>query len=215
MADPGEFKRRLPAMIGTALIVLALAVGIWFVYKALTTKNSKSTRTVQVIQVIRPPPPPPPPEEKPPPPPPPDKQEKFEQSAQEPTPSNEPEPAENLALDAAGSAGSDAFGFGSRPGGRDLVGGTGTAPFGAYQNRLATALHDKLSADPRLKGKKYDIYARVWIDHEGRVTQVKLENAPLDSSVEVAVRADVSAMQFEPPQIEMPVPVRVRLVQKS
>ncbi len=216
MADSPGFKARLPKIALGVALVLALVAGLWFVLKALGTKDNKPARTVQTIQVIRPPPPPPP-DEKPPPPPPPEKVEHFEQSQPDPTPTDEPAPSEDLALDAAGTAGGDAFGLAARPGGRDITGGSGTAPFGWYQNRLASQLSEKLSADPKLKGKKFTVSVRVWIDHDGRIKEVAVSNGTGDSALDSAVQAAISGMQkfAEAPPMEMPQPVTLRIVRKS
>ena len=213
MADPQGLRSRLPMIGLIVLLLVAVLVGGWFVYKSLHDKDKKSTRTVQVIQVVRPPPPPPPDDKPPPPPPPPEKVEHFEQQ-QAPTPSDEPAPAENLALDAAGSAGGDAFGFGSRVGGHDLIGGSGGSPFGAAQQRLGSQLHEILASDSRLKGKKFAGFARIRIAPDGKIIEAAMVGSTGDPALDSAIQADFLAKRIDPLPIEMPQPVTLRVAQK-
>ena len=213
MADAEGLKSRLPKVILIAVLLLAVLFGAWFVYKSLLNKDNKKARTVQTIQVVRPPPPPPPDDKPPPPPPPPEKVEHFEQQ-QAPTPSDEPAPAEDLALDAAGSAGGDAFGFGSRPGGRDMIGGNGSSPFGAAQQRLGSQLHEILAADSRLKHKKFAGFVRIRVGQDGRIVEAVMAGSTGDPALDAAIQSDLQGKRIDPLPIEMPQPVMLRLAQK-
>jgi periplasmic protein TonB len=213
-AEGKGLRARLPLLAVLAVVLLLAAFLGWYILKALNDKSSKPPRTVQTIQVVRPPPPPP--EVKPPPPPPPpEKVEKFEQASPEPTPNDEPAPAENLALDAAGSAGGDAFGFGSRPGGRDLIGGSGTAPFGAAQARLGSQLNELLSGDSRLKGKRFKGSVRVRIAEDGRIVEASVVSSTGDSAIDSAIQSGLLSKRVDPLPVEMPQPVTLYVVRKS
>ncbi len=213
MSDSQGLRSRLPVYGLIALLLLAVLTGGWFVWKSLSNKDKKPPRTVQVVQVVRPPPPPP--EDKPPPPPPPP-QEKLEHfdTPQAPTPNDEPAPAENLALDAAGSAGGDAFGFGSRQGGHDLIGGNGSSPFGSAQQRLGSQLHEILAGDARLKGKKFAGFARIRVGQDGRILEASIVGSTGDPAIDSAIQADFLNKKIEPLPIEMPQPVTLRVAQK-
>ena len=207
-------SRRLQMGVIAVLLVL-FVLGAWYVWHELGKAGNKKERTVQTIQVIRPPPPPPPEDKPPPPPPPPEKVEHFEQQQPEPTPNDDPAPAENLALDAAGSAGGDAFGFGSRPGGHDLIGGSGTAPFGAAQARLGSQLRDILSALPCLKGKRVKDDVKVRIGEDGRVLEATVMASTGDASADRCIQTETIGKRVDPLPVEMPQPVRLRIVYKN
>ena len=216
MAENKGLKQRLP-LIGISIVMLIIVcVGLLFVLKSLKNKNSKPARTVQVVQVVRPPPPPPPPENQPPPPPP-EKQEKYEQAEPEPTPDDDQSPAQDLGLDAAGTAGGDAFGLAARPGGHDMIGGNGTAPFGGYQARLSSQLNDRLSNEKNVKSKRFTVSVRLWIDREGRIGQVKIVDSTGDPGLDSAIQAAIVAINRlpEPPPVEMPQPITLRILRKS
>lgn len=215
MADSPTLRSRLPAIALGIVLLIVVVAGILFVIKSLKGKGNKPARQVQVVQVVRPPPPPPPPESQPPPPPP-EKTEKFEQSEPDPTPQDSPAPAENLALDAAGAAGGDAFGLAARPGGRDMIGGGGTAPFGGYQSRLSSQLNEKLSGDSRLKAKKFTVSVRLWIEPDGRIREVLVTNSTGDQALDAAIQSSIASLQRlpEPPPLEMPQPVTLRITRK-
>lgn len=214
-APKAPTRSRLQLIVVSVLLGIMALLALWFVLKTLFSNDKKPPRTVQTIQVIRPPPPPPPEDKPPPPPPPPEKQEKFEQPQDEPTPNDEPAPAENLALDAAGSAGGDAFGFGSRPGGSDLIGGHGSAPFGAAQARLGQQLNDLLSAESRLKGKKFTGSVRVRIGEDGRITEAVMIGSTGDPVVDSAIQAGLLSKRVDPLPLEMPQPITLRVVRKT
>jgi periplasmic protein TonB len=213
MANKGA-QRRLASRLAGGLFALLLVAGIvWFVHTMMTLKTSKPERLVQTIQVIRPPPPPP---EQPPPPPPPQKEEEpLPKDQPEPKP-DEPEQAPDRALgvDADGSAGSDAFGLAARAGGADLIGGTGTAPYAWYTNRMRDAIKDRLSEAACAKAAKGSLSTRVIVGTDGRVKQIKLTtttgNPKVDECVE-HVLASITQIGDAPPP-GMPEQVNLKVV---
>lgn len=206
-------QRRFASRLAGGLFGLLLVVGIvWFVRTMMMLKVSKPPRLVQTIQVIKPPPPPP---EQPPPPPP--------QKTEEPLPKDQPEekpeqpeqaPDRPLGVDADGSAGSDAFGLAARAGGADLIGGTGTAPFAWYTNRMRDAIKDRLSEAPCAKTAKGSLSTRVIVSSDGHVKQIKLTtttgNPKIDECVE-HVLASITQMGEAPPP-GMPEQVNLKVV---
>jgi protein TonB len=164
--------------------------------------------------VIRPPPPPPP--DEPPPPPPEKPPEQIAQTEPDPTPSEDPSPSEQLGLDAEGTAGGDAFGLAAHKGGHDLV-GSGGAIFGWYTARLKDRVTDKLSNDSRLRAKHFSVAVRVWIENDGRIREVHVVSGTgsgeLDNEIELAV-ASIGRLS-EPPPLEMPEPVTIRIVSRA
>ncbi len=203
-------------LAAAAAAVLLLGLFVQFVRTMMAAKTAPQ-RQVQVVQLIPPPPPPPPPEQ--PPPPPPEKtEEPLPKDQPEPTPQDDqPPPAAPLGLDANGSAGSDAFGLEARRGGGDLIGGTGGAMFAWYTNRLRDAIVEKLSADAQLAAKRFSLSARVWIEKDGRVREVKLVSTTGDRALDKRIEADLATLTRldQAPPLEMPQPITLKIVSRS
>jgi protein TonB len=214
MSDKRTVRRNLTRLVGFVFAILLMAGFVWFVHSMMNAKTGKSTRTVQVVQVIRPPPPPPP--DQPPPPPPEKSPEPLPKDVPEPTPEQQPEqaPDQPLGVDADGSAGGDAFGLAARRGGSDLIGGTGTAPFAWYTNRMRDTIKDRLSAASCTKSAKGSLTTRILLAADGHVKQIKLMtgtgNTQLDSCVEKVLDSITNMGDAPPPT--MPESVSLRLV---
>jgi periplasmic protein TonB len=203
---------RLIAAVGAICLILGF---VWFVHVMMGAKSGKPQRMVQTIQVIRPPPPPPP--DQPPPPPPEKTQEPLPKDQPEPTPDQSPPPDQPLGLDAQGGAGSDAFGLAGRPGGGDLIGGSGTAPFAWYTNRISDAIKDKLAAAPCTKAAKGSLTVHVTMEADGRVKQIKLAtttgNPKVDECIDSALTSVTSIGDPVPPG--MPAQVNLKIVART
>lgn len=215
MSDKRTVRRNLTRLAGFVFAILLLVGFMWFVHSMMNAKTGKTTRSVQVVQVIRPPPPPPP--DQPPPPPPPEKSpEPLPKDVPEPTPEQQPDqaPEEPLGVDAEGTAGGDAFGLAARRGGSDLIGGTGTAPFAWYTNRMRDTIKDRLSAASCTKSAKGSLTTRIVLAADGHVKQIKLMtgtgNTQLDSCVEKVLDSITNMGDAPPPT--MPESVSLRLV---
>jgi protein TonB len=216
MAGKGR-QRRYLVRLGSGALALVLLVGfVWFVRTMMAAKSGKPGRQIQTVQIIRPPTPPPP--DQPPPPPPEKSTESLpKDNPNEPPPDNTPPPAGPLGLDAPGSAGDDAFGLAARAGGGDLVGGTGSAAFAWYTNRLKDTILERLSADARLGQKRFSLLVRVWIEADGRIKQVKLSSTTGDGALDRAIESDLSSLSklSDSPPLEMPQPVSLKIVSRS
>jgi len=216
MADKGP-QRRLVSRIAGIVFGIALIIGfIWFVHTMMGLKTSKSERKIQTVQIIRPPPPPPP-DQPPPPPPPPEKSpEPLPKDVPDPTPEQQPEQAEAapLGIDAEGSAGGDAFGLAARSGGSDLIGGTGTAPYAWYTNRMRDTIKERLSAATCTKSAKGSVTTRVLVASDGRIKQIKMTtttgNARIDECVDKVLESITSI--GDAPPLGMPEQVNLRVV---
>lgn len=171
---------------------------------------------VQQIAIMRPPPPPPPPkqEEKPPEikkeevkiPPPPQEQSQKDADAKE--------AGKDLGVDAEGSAGGDGFGLVGRKGGRDLIGGDGSARsrFAFYTNMLQQQIQDELSRDKRLRGGGYRAVVRIWLGGDGRIQKVDLSGSTGDADLDGSIRNALAGITLtQPPPQDMPQPVRLRI----
>jgi protein TonB len=205
-------RRNVSRLAGAAFAILLLLGFVRFVHTMMGAKTGKTTRQVQIVQVIRPPPPPPP--DQPPPPP-----EKLPQPLPKDVPEPPPEqpdqaPDQPLGVDADGSAGGDAFGLAARRGGADLIGGTGSAPFAWYTNRMRDAIKDRLAAAPCTRSAKGSVSTRVVLAADGRVKQIKLTtttgNAQVDECVD-KVLASITTLGDAPPP-GMPEQVNLRVV---
>jgi len=206
---------RTKIVAGVAGGAVLLGVTVWLIHGLMAGKSQKSERLVQNITVIRPPPPPPP--EQAPPPPPPDKlNEPIQQDQPEPSPDNAPSPSQQLGLDADGAAGEDGFGLAAHRGGGDLVGGSG-AVFAWYTGKLKDVVSDRLSADSRLRGRKFAIGVRIWIETDGRIKDVKLTSGTGNRELDGAIASALVALgrMNESPPIEMPQPISLQIVSRS
>jgi protein TonB len=189
---------------------------VWFIRDFMLHKGDKPARTVQNITVIRPPPPPPP-EETPPPPPPEKVEQQIPQNEPEPTPDNSPTPPQQqLGLDADGSAGDDGFGLAARKGGSDLVGSAGAA-FAWYTGKLKDEVTDRLSNDAKLRGKKYTVAVRIWLESDGRIRDVKMTSGTGSRDLDSTISSDIAALGrlSASPPLEMPQPISLQIVSRS
>jgi protein TonB len=218
VADKRTVRRNVSRLAGFVFALLLIAGFVWFVRAMMAGKVVKQERQVQTVQIIRPPPPPPP-DEPPPPPPPPEKQpEALPKDEPEPAPDNTPAPADQpLGIDAEGSAGGDAFGLAARSGGSDLVGGTGTAPFAYYTNRIADAIRDRLSSLPCAKSAKGSLSMHVQLDADGKLKQVTLATTTGNDKIDQCIASGLSSMPplADKPPPNMPDMVTIRVVART
>lgn len=203
-------RRVKPTLVLVAVGVLVVFVGVVLgVRSLLASKAKKPDRVVQTIQVIRPPPP----QDTPPPPPPPDTRvdTPIPQDAPEPSPADSG-PAEQLGLDAEGSAGGDAFGLAARKGGQSLTGGGG-AIFAWYTQILKDAMVDRLSEEKALRAKAFTIVARVWIAADGQVQRAQLVGSTGSKETDAAVEAALNHLGRlkQAPPLEMPQPISLKI----
>jgi len=204
-------RRNVSRLLGVVVAMLLLMGFIGFVHTMMGAKT-KTMRQVQIVQVIRPPPAPP---DQPPPPPPEKAPEQLPKDVPEPTPDQPDQaPDQPLGLDADGSAGGDAFGLAARRGGGDLIGGTGSAPFAWYTNRMRDAIKDRLAAAPCTKTAKGSVSTRVLVAADGRIKQIKLMagtgNAQVDACVDKVLESITTLGDAPPPG--MPEQVNLRVV---
>jgi periplasmic protein TonB len=214
VADTRTVRRNLSRLAG-GVFMLLLALGfVWFVHKMLGAKSAKPERQVQVVQIIRPPPPPPPPEQ----PPPPVKTEvPLPKDEPEPVPDNTPAPADQpLGVDADGSAGGDAFGLAARRGGSDLIGGSGSAPFAWYTNRLTDAVRERLSNSACAKSVKGSLSIQVLLEPDGRVKQIKLASSTGNRQFDACIDSALTSItrMSDPLPVGMPEQVNLKIVSR-
>jgi periplasmic protein TonB len=212
MADNRTVRRNVSRLAGGVFGVLLILGFVWFVRTMMAGKTNKPMRQVQIVQVIRPPPPPP---DQPPPPPPEKAEQALPKDEPEPAPDTTPAPADQpLGIDAEGSAGGDAFGLAARRGGSDLVGGTGSAPFAWYQNRITDAIRDRLASAQCAKSAKGSLSIRLLMEADGRFKEVQLAtttgNRQMDQCIEGALTAMPRMSDPLPPG--MPEQVTVKIV---
>jgi periplasmic protein TonB len=205
-------NRYLPIAIGSGLVLAVVGGMLWWILSIEKKSDGPKRQTAQVIKIVRPPPPP----EQPPPPPPPEKvNEPIPQDTPEPTPQDEA-PAEQLGVDADGTAGGDGFGLAARKGGRDLL-ASGAGAFAWYTGMLKDSILETLSDDQRVRKGSYAAVVRIWLASDGRVEKVKLAQSTgdrvRDSAIEEAL-GKLSRVREAPP-IEMPQPVTLRIVSRG
>jgi protein TonB len=212
VADQRSLRRNLSRLAGAVFGILLLLGFTWFVREMMGAKTGKTTRTVQTVQIIRPPPPPPPDQ----PPPPPEKSpEPIPKDQPDPTPEQQPDqaPDQPLGVDAEGTAGGDAFGLAARRGGSDLIGGTGTAPFAWYTNRIRDAIKDRLSASQCPKPAKSSLSTSMVLTADGRIKEIKLTAGTGNARVDECYDKELaSGFKFDQAPPNMPEKVSLRVV---
>lgn len=159
--------KALPAMAVVAVLLLALLFA--YVMKDWLFQDKVTPRkVVQQITMIAVPPPPPPPENLPEPEP---EDEIVEEDIDEPQPEEPAEvpPAQDLGVDADGTAGGDSFGLVARKGGSGLLGG------GGYSAYMKAELQKALMADKKLRYLEYRALVKVWFDENGGVMRTEVE----------------------------------------
>jgi protein TonB len=213
MADQRSLRRNVSRLAGGAFALLLVLGFVWFVRGMLAGKVVKQARQVQVVQVIRPPPLP----EQPPPPPPERTVEPLPKDEPEPVPDNQPAPAEQpLGIDADGAAGGDAFGLAARRGGSDLIGGTGSAPFAWYTNRITDAIRDRLSSAVCAKSAKGSLSIHVLMQADGRIRHVQLATSTGNHQVDQCIDSALTSMppMSDPLPPGMPEQVNLKIVSR-
>lgn len=217
MSEGGTRRRVLIRSVGAVAAVLLLLGFVWFVRSMMAGKVTKPDRQIQTVQIIKPPPPPPP--DQPPPPPPPEKtQEVLPKDEPEPAPDNTPAPADQpLGLDADSSAGGDAFGLAARHGGSDLVGGTGSAPFAWYTNRIADAIRERLGNLACARGSKGSLSFHIKIDAGGRFRQAELATTTGNTKLDECIQQGIASTPplSDPPPPGMTEQLTIRVVSRS
>lgn len=211
-----SFKRHIPKIVGTLVVVAVSVFMIRVVMNFLDTPSTPSKKGPQQITLIQPPPPPPPPEVKPP-----EPEVEEEVKIEEVIPeealpeeaSDEPPPAADLGVDAEGGAGGDSFGLIGRKGGRGLLAGAGGDPFVVYASRLQKNIEDMLSEDPEVRRKAYSVVAKIWVDLNGRIERAELAGSTGDSGMDAKLESSLNALPslaaMPPP--DMPQPIRLRI----
>jgi periplasmic protein TonB len=208
-------KSRFVPLIALCLLVLiVLGGGVWLVRHFLASTPPSQKKVAQEIHIIRPPP-----EALPPPPPPPPPDEKVDipdpQQEPDPTPSDEP-PAEQLGLDAEGTAGGDGFGLAARKGGRDLLASGGSA-FTWYAGLIKNEILERLQEETRARSGSYSITVRVWVRQDGTIERFKLVQSSGDRDRDRAIESALSGIGrvSQSPPADMPQPVSLRIVSRA
>lgn len=212
------------------ILVVAIAVlgGIAFGVKALMGKGSGGKPQLQTVAIVRPPPPPPPPKQEEKPPEPEIKKEEVKLPDPEPTPelkNDEPPPAQNLGLDADGTAGSDGFGLSANKGGRDIttIGGEGNGTGGngnayrLYAAMVQAHIQEQLLKRDKLRTVDYKAIVRLWFSDDGGIEKFELVGTTGDEEIDQALKvalAEIHSVKEPPPQ-DMPQPVKLRVTSRG
>lgn len=211
-------RRWIRYLPGIALVTLSCLIGAAvFFMKGFFDKPVQRKRVIQQISLIKPPPPPPPKEE---PPPPPEPEEKVEIPEPEEIPEELPEmadepPAGDLGLDAEGGAGSDSFGLVGHKGGRGLL--SGGSPFAWYASLLQRTIQDELMKQDRFRKHAFSVLVRLWVNHDGHVSRVKVSGSTGDPKVDEMLNQTLSHLKVvdQTPPLEMPQPIILRIKNRT
>jgi outer membrane biosynthesis protein TonB len=221
----------LKLALGGGLLVLGLAVAIYFVVMALSGKSEKPRKAPKIALMTPPAPPPPPPpppkfEKKPDPP-----KEQKEMKTEAPVPKQEPAPTPELKMDGPAGDGPSAFAAG-RVTNEDLskIGtgkGTGTGvggektglfnPYNNYANLLKGEMQRQLARNESLRKRRYQVEARVWVTASGGLQRFELVGSTGDTDTDEAVQQALAALPgfTQGPPADMPQPIRLRIVTRG
>ncbi len=204
----------LKKVILVLLAIAAIAV-VYFVGGMISKPIDPPKKTVQEIKIFRPPPPPPEMDEEPPP------EPEVEEEVELPEPDEAPDipdmdapPAEQLGLDAEGSAGGDSFGLAARKGGRSLI-GDGNADVNMWYagNIVKTAILDLLTDIDGLLIARYRVRLDVWVNPRGEVTRFKLLQSTGDAEVDGKINNALQNMKrfktLPPPNMPQPIKLAI------
>lgn len=214
----GEKSSPHPMVWVAGFIILAALSGLVINYFA-GGDHPQSKKVIQQVTIITPPPPPPEIEKEEPPPP---EEEEVEVPEPEEALDDLPDMSEveslgdNLALDADGTAGSDAFGLAAKKGGRSLLAGGGN-PFGLYENMLTRQLYSILLQQVDLRAVEYDVVVRLWLSAKGSLERVELEDSTGSDKVDQAILFALQNIDenLQPPPLEMVQPIRLLIRSRS
>lgn len=200
-------------------MVTLVAIGLIVFVQNMLEKPVSSKKMVQQITLIQPPPPPPKIEKAPEP----EIEEEVKVNEPEDTPEEVPDPiaddtpmGEDLALDAEGVAGGDAFGLLGKKGGRDLIGSAGGNPFAWYAASIQGDILDFLSEDADIRKLQYSVKVSLWLDMSGRVKHTKLLSSTGDQKMDKRLKqalAKLEQLSDSPPE-GLPQPVNILITSK-
>jgi outer membrane biosynthesis protein TonB len=208
-------KKYLPHLLGV-IVVVSVGIGLVAFVKSMLTPLPEQKKMIRQVTLIQPPPPPPkldkPPE--------PEIEEEVEIEEPEPIEDEIPEPladeaplGEDLALDADGVAGSDAFNLLAKKGGRDLISSTGSV-YGWYASSIQSDILDFLSEDTEIRKREYSINIQLWIDRAGKIRKSKLNGTTgdklLDKSLLMALKSIKRFSEKPPDNLPQPINIQIR-----
>jgi protein TonB len=115
-----------------------------------------------------------------------------------------------------GGDGSLGNGNGSSNGGSRMIGGNnngGGSKWGWYAGQVQNRLADALRSNPVTQRAGFSNTIKIWSDHTGRITRVKLNSSTGDGKVDAAIENEVfnGLVLNEPPPEGMPMPINLRL----
>jgi len=213
-----RYRRNLPLYAGGGMVLLVVAVVVYLVINFVQERPPQPKKVVEKITLIKPPPPPPPKEK----PPPPKQKQKVEvKQPKKAPPKQAPKQADklpppiddNLGLDAAGGAGSDAFGLVGKQGGRDLIGGGGGGRFRWYTGVIENDISEALSRHENIRKGQYTVVVKIWVGRDGKIKRLELVKTTgkhdLDKRIRVALDG-IHQLSETPPE-DLPQPIAVRI----
>lgn len=220
-ADRRLLLVRRGSIAGGAALLIAAAIVLFRLLPGGPTHEREPPKIVQ-LRIVTPPPPPPPPPQKLPEPKmveqpkmhePMVKPDKIVEQPKAPL----PQPPGPLALDTKGEGAPDAFGLVGNPGGNGLLGGGGGGSegtrFGWYAAMIQGQIQALLQKEDKLRGARYRIAIRLWLDAGGKPTRVELINSTGESELDGLLKQTLLQMSplKEAPPGDMPQPIILRI----
>jgi TonB family protein len=213
-----RLSRYTPHFIGLG-VVLAVAYGLVLFVANMMEPIPVQKKIVREVTLIAPPPPPPPKQIEEPPEP---EIEEVEIDEPEPLPEEMPDPiaddtpvGEDLALDADGVAGGDAFGLLAKRGGRDLI-NSSSGIFSWYASSVQADILELLSENTEIRKREYSVRIQLWVDSAGRLTETRLKESTGDRALDkmlITALRKIETFSESPPK-DLPQPINVRVTSR-
>lgn len=186
--ESGNKTFRIVIAVVSVAGVLMIGGLVYWLMALFDTDDVQQKKVVQQITVITPPPPPPPP--------PPEEiepeveeEEVIEEEIEESVPEEGPEEsvAEDLGLDADGTAGSDAFGLIAKKGGSGILGG-------GYGAAIKAEVNKAILQDKEISKLAYTARITLWIEPDGSFSSYTVEVHEGDKNTKEKLERFLAAM---------------------
>jgi protein TonB len=213
-----SWRRYIPHLIGVG-IVLLVGIGLITFVKNMLEPLPVQKKVVREVTLIAPPPPPPPKVEEIPEP---EIEEEVQIDEPEPLQEEVPDPmaddapiGEDLALDADGVAGTDAFGLLAKRGGRDLI-SSGGSLFSWYASSIQADILDYLSENTEIRKREYSVRIQLWVDRSGRLQKTRLKESTGDEVLDKQLLSALNGIDSfsEKPPEDLPQPINIRVTSR-
>ncbi len=213
--ERSDASRRWRILAGLLLLAAGIAVTLYLL-QGLGRSGPVQQKQVSKITILPDTPPPPPP------PPPPAKEqprENKEIKAPQPKPVEAPQAPQPLKMEGAAGEGSSPFAAGTVSSdyiGGKVGGGGGGMQFAFFSSALQRHIQQELARNRALKLGDYRVLVNVWIDAQGVMRRVELDESTGNPDTDRAIREALSQLpplRTAVPE-NLPQPIRLRITNR-